>query len=77
MVLATVKRCYEKLLSYFLWQFFKTKKDVQLALFDYIEVFYNRNRIHSILGFQTPNEFGMAANVGVRFLRKDQSVALG
>ncbi|WP_058470712.1 IS3 family transposase [Legionella jordanis] len=40
---------------------FKTRKDAQLTLFDYIEVFYNRKRIHSTLGFQTPSEFGMAA----------------
>lgn len=40
---------------------YKTRKDVQLALFDYIEVFYNRNRIHSTLGFKTPNEFGLVA----------------
>ncbi|MFA6303237.1 MAG: IS3 family transposase, partial [Legionella sp.] len=31
------------------------------ALFDYIEVFYNRKRIHSTLGFQTPTDFGVAA----------------
>ncbi len=40
---------------------FKTRKEAQLALFDYIEVFYNRKRIHSSLGFQTPSNFGMAA----------------
>ncbi|WP_160116900.1 IS3 family transposase [Legionella sainthelensi] len=40
---------------------YKTRKEAQLALFDYIEVFYNRQRIHSSLGFQTPNDFGMVA----------------
>jgi putative transposase len=40
---------------------YKTRKEAQLALFDYIEVFYNRKRIHSTLGFQTPSEFGMVA----------------
>lgn len=37
---------------------YKTRKEAQLALFDYIEVFYNRKRIHSTLGFQTPSEYG-------------------
>jgi transposase InsO family protein len=40
---------------------YKTRKEAQLALFDYIEVFYNRKRIHSTLGFQTPTDFGVAA----------------
>lgn len=40
---------------------YKTRKDAQLALFDYIEVFYNRQRIHSTLGFQTPNDFRLVA----------------
>ncbi|WP_407656459.1 hypothetical protein [Legionella septentrionalis] len=26
-----------------------------------MEVFYNRKRIHSTLGFQTPSKFGMVA----------------
>ncbi len=40
---------------------YKTRKEAQLALFDYNEVFYNRKRIHSTLGSQTPSEFGMVA----------------
>lgn len=31
--------------------------DVKLAVFDYIEIFYNRARIHSTLGYLTPEEF--------------------
>ncbi|WP_367608392.1 IS3 family transposase [Legionella sp. W05-934-2] len=33
-------------------------KEAQLALFDYIQVFYNRKRILSTLGFQAPNVLG-------------------
>lgn len=40
---------------------YKNRKEAQLALFDYIKVFYNRKRIHSTLGFQTPCQFGMVA----------------
>ena len=30
---------------------------VELALFDYIETFYNRRRLHSALNYQSPSEF--------------------
>jgi len=33
---------------------FKTKKQAYLAIFEYIEVWYNRKRIHSSLGYLTP-----------------------
>lgn len=36
---------------------FKTKKQAYLAIFEYIEVWYNRKRIHSSLGYLTPLEF--------------------
>jgi transposase InsO family protein len=31
------------------------------AIFDYVEVFYNRQRLHSSLGYQTPEMFDRAA----------------
>jgi putative transposase len=34
-----------------------TADDARLAVFDYIEVFYNRQRRHSALGFLSPAEF--------------------
>lgn len=36
---------------------FKSKKEAKLAVFEYIEVWYNRKRRHSSLGFLTPDEF--------------------
>jgi transposase InsO family protein len=38
-------------------QAFKTRDDARLEIFDYIEVFYNRLRIHSALGNLSPMEF--------------------
>ena len=35
----------------------KSKKEAKLAVFEYIEVWYNRKRRHSALGFLTPEEF--------------------
>ena len=36
---------------------FKTRKQAGLAIFEYIEIWYNRKRSHSTLGFLTPLEF--------------------
>lgn len=36
---------------------FLTKVDARGALFDYIEVFYNRQRLHSALGYMPPVEY--------------------
>ncbi len=35
----------------------KNLSEVELAVFDYIEIFYNRIRIHSTLGYYSPEEF--------------------
>lgn len=36
---------------------FKTREEAKEAIFDYIEVFYNRQRRHSSLGYMTPWQF--------------------
>jgi transposase InsO family protein len=36
--------------------------DVRLAIFDYIETFYNPKRLHSALGYQSPVEFEQQLN---------------
>ena len=41
---------------------FKTRKEAKTSIFEYIEVFYNRIRSHSALGFLSPLEYERAAN---------------
>lgn len=38
---------------------FNTRDEARLAIFDYIEVFYNRMRLHQTLGYKTPNDYEM------------------
>lgn len=36
---------------------YKTKEEARKAIFEYIEVWYNRSRLHSSLGYKTPVQF--------------------
>ena len=36
---------------------FATREQARREIFEYIEVFYNRRRLHSYLGYLTPQEF--------------------
>ena len=36
---------------------FKTRLEAKLSIFDYIELFYNRKRLHSSIGYKSPVEF--------------------
>lgn len=40
---------------------FKTREDAKSAIFEYIEVFYNRYRLHSTLNYRTPESVEVAA----------------
>lgn len=40
---------------------FKTREEAMAAIFEYIEVWYNRQRIHSSLGYKTPMEYELTA----------------
>ncbi|MFT5197046.1 MAG: putative transposase [Candidatus Promineifilaceae bacterium] len=40
---------------------YPSRYEAQVALFDYIEVFYNRQRLHSSLGYCSPVEFEQLA----------------
>jgi transposase InsO family protein len=35
---------------------FRTRTEARAAVFEYVEVFYNRQRLHSALGYRTPAE---------------------
>jgi putative transposase len=35
----------------------ETREQAKQEIFEYIEVFYNRQRKHSTLGYRTPHEF--------------------
>jgi putative transposase len=39
---------------------FRTRAEAKAAVFDYVEVFYNRQRLHSALDYRTPVEARMA-----------------
>ena len=34
-----------------------TREEVRTAIFEFIEVFYNRQRIHSALGYRSPVDY--------------------
>jgi transposase InsO family protein len=38
-------------------QLFETRREARTVIFEYMEVFYNRQRLHSSLGYLTPADF--------------------
>ena len=51
------------------------RHDAQLAIFSYIEGFYNTRRRHSALGYVSPQEFYLAYQAGQRAAETSQVVA--
>jgi putative transposase len=39
---------------------FSTRAQAKAHVFDYIEVYYNRQRLHSTLGYLSPEEFELS-----------------
>lgn len=39
------------------FEYYLTCEQAKRSIFEYIEVFYNRQRLHSTLGYLTPNDF--------------------
>ena len=36
---------------------YRTREEAKLSIFEYIEVFYNRKRLHSTLGYVSPEDY--------------------
>jgi putative transposase len=47
---------------------FRTRAEARAAVFEYLEIFYNRQRLHSGLGYRTPAEARRASREGVTML---------
>lgn len=45
------------------WERFETREEARSKIFEYIEVFYNRQRLHSSLGYLTPVGFEQQSNI--------------
>lgn len=45
---------------------FDTRNQATSAIFDYIEIFYNRSRLHSSLGYLTPENFALKGKTVVQ-----------
>lgn len=59
---AVMESFYHTLKTELLWGMpLMTRENTKLLIFDYIEVFYNRQRMHSSLGYQTPEAFRLVA----------------
>ncbi len=41
---------------------FKTREEAKAAVFEYVEIFYNRQRLHATNGYLTPEEYYTKAN---------------
>jgi putative transposase len=52
---------------------FRTRQQARTEVFDYIEVFYNRERLHSTLGYRSPDEYEHDYYERSDCLRKDEN----
>ncbi len=39
------------------WRNYQTRYEAQQDILEYISMFYNRSRLHSYLGYMSPNDF--------------------
>ena len=62
-----VVESWNSILKRELGECFESARDAQTKLFDYIEVFYNRERIHSAIDFCSPAEFEESHRLSTAF----------
>jgi putative transposase len=55
---------------------YATREAARQSLFEYIEVFYNRSRRHSALGYVSPTEYEQQLEIGAHAIRRSQADAL-
>jgi len=41
---------------------YRTREQTRASIFEYVEVFYNRQRLHSSLGYLSPEQFEAGLN---------------
>lgn len=55
---AVAESFFHTLKTEWLYHFdFYTREEARIAIFDYIETFYNRRRLHSTIGYRSPDEY--------------------
>jgi transposase InsO family protein len=40
---------------------YKSRQEAKSSIFEYVEIFYNNERLHSSLGYRSPNEYSKFA----------------
>lgn len=53
---------------------FRTRQAAQTAVFDYVEAFYNRERLHSTLGYRSPAEYEQDYYERGDWAREDETI---
>ena len=57
-------------------QHYRTRDEARLAIFEYVESFYNRTRLHSTLDYRSPEEYErVSLNPASTFSGEDQSAS--
>jgi len=55
---AVAESFFHTLKTEWLYHFdFHTREEAHLAIFDYVETFYNPKRLHSTIDYRSPNEY--------------------
>ena len=44
------------------WERYATRDEAKKSIFEYVEIYYNRKRMHSSIGYMSPEEFKRTVN---------------